>query len=75
MPVNAEEAVDNSQSNNLERFLTIDEIAAIMNVSRTTVSKLINTGDLPFTRVNKLVRVKESDLKSYLQKQEVRPHG
>jgi excisionase family DNA binding protein len=44
-----------------DTFLTIEEIAERLRVSRNTVVSLIDRGELPAIRVRRQYRVKESD--------------
>jgi excisionase family DNA binding protein len=41
----------------LQRVMTVPEIATALRVSRATVYRLVNTGALPGMRVGKTVRV------------------
>ncbi len=48
------------------RFLTVNEVAQILRVSKMTVYRLINQGDLPAVRVGRGYRVREEDVHRYL---------
>ena len=48
-------------------LLTIKDVADRLQVSETTVERLIARGDLIATKVGTLVRVTPSDLDAYLQ--------
>ena len=48
------------------RFLTVQEVAALMRVSSMTVYRLIKAGDLPAVRVGRSFRVSELDVDTYL---------
>ncbi len=52
----------------MDRYLTTDEVADKMRVSRTTVIQLIDRRELPATRFGRLWRIKEADLVDYLNK-------
>jgi adenine-specific DNA-methyltransferase len=51
----------------LNDFLTIDDIAQILRVTRQTVSKLIKAKDIVAYKVNKSYRVSKHDLVTFLQ--------
>jgi excisionase family DNA binding protein len=48
------------------RFLTVQEVAALMRVSSMTVYRLIKAGDLPAVRVGRSFRVADTDVDRYL---------
>ena len=48
------------------RGLTVGEIAIDLRVSPMTVYRLVNTGELPATRVGRSTRVARVDLDTYL---------
>lgn len=48
------------------RLLTVNEVADLLRVSRMTVYRLINAGQLPSLRVGKSYRLREQDIHSYL---------
>ena len=54
-------------------LLTVAEVADLFRVSSMTVYRLIRNGELPAVRVGRSYRVREDDLKSYLQAQVVDP--
>lgn len=61
-----------------DEYLTIDEIASFLNISRFTVRKLIQTEQLPAIRLMKLIRVRKRDLLVFLESRrntEVFPQG
>lgn len=49
------------------RLLTVAEVAGVMRVSRMTVYRLIRRGQLKAIRVGRNYRVREEDLKAYLE--------
>lgn len=53
-----------------ERMLTVREVCAALNVSRWTVSRIIDDGELSVVRVGRAVRVRESALQRYVNTRE-----
>jgi excisionase family DNA binding protein len=56
------------------RFLTPDEVAAMLRVSRDTVRRLLRRGELPAVRVGRSWRVEEAELQRWLRRGVLR-HG
>lgn len=50
------------------RFMTANEVAAVLRVSRATVYRLIHTGDLPGMWVGRSVRVSRRIVEDYLRR-------
>lgn len=50
-----------------QRLLTIPEVAALLQVSRTTIYKLMGSGGLRSVRVGKVVRFLQEDVDAYLR--------
>lgn len=48
------------------RFVTVNEVAQLMRVSKMTVYRLINQGDLPAVRIGRGYRIREEDVHRYL---------
>jgi len=51
-------------------LLTIEQVAQVLNFSRSKVYELITVGDLPVLRFGKSVRVRVSSLEQWLNLQE-----
>jgi excisionase family DNA binding protein len=49
------------------RFLTVSEVAQLMRVSRMTVYRLIGQGTLPAVRVGRGYRLREEEVRRYLE--------
>lgn len=49
------------------RFMTVNEVAEMMRVSRMTVYRMIHAGDLPAVRFGRSYRVPESAVEQVLQ--------
>jgi len=50
-------------------FVTVDEIARELRVSKMTVYRLIERGDLPATRVGRSIRIKVADYHAYMKRE------
>ena len=50
------------------RFLTVNEVAHFLRVSKMTVYRLIKQGDLPAVQIGRGYRVREDDVHRYLDK-------
>lgn len=48
-------------------FWTVEEIAAQLRVSKMTVYRLIETGEIDHIRVGRVYRVTEESLRAYLR--------
>jgi excisionase family DNA binding protein len=48
------------------RFLTVNEVAQFLRVSKMTVYRLIKSGDLPAVQIGRGYRVREEDVHRYL---------
>ena len=48
-------------------FLTVTEVARVLRVSNMTVYRLVNSGQLPAVRVGRSYRIREDDVRRYLQ--------
>lgn len=48
-------------------FLSADQVAERLAVSRMTIYRLIHTGELPAHRVGRSIRIRERDFDAYLR--------
>ena len=57
------------QESNLQdvNFLTVQEVAELMRVSKTTVYRMVHAGELPAVRFGRSDRVPASAVESYLR--------
>ena len=55
-------------TNNSFVLLKAMDIADRLNISRSLAYQLMQTGDIPTVRMNRTIRVRESDLEAYIQK-------
>lgn len=50
----------------IERLLRPEDVASILNVSRSYAYTLLQTGELPAVRLGRSVRVRPQDLENYI---------
>jgi excisionase family DNA binding protein len=55
------------------RFLTAQEAAALLRVSVMTVLRLVAAGEIPAKRVGRSYRIREADLRAYLDGADAEP--
>jgi len=60
--------MEKSYINNPSPLLKPVEVARRLSISRELVYRLIQTGSLPSVRFNRTVRVQDSDLEAFIQK-------
>ena len=53
-----------------ERFLTLSEVRAMLNVSRATLWRWTAENGLKVVRVGSVTRIRESDLQAFLKRHE-----
>jgi excisionase family DNA binding protein len=58
-----------------DKYLKRAEAQQILRVSITKIFQMINSQELPAIKVGRSYRIKESDLKEYLQKQAEKSKG
>lgn len=56
-----------SSSAFMGRFLTVAEVAKRLRVSNMTVYRLVNSGQLAAVRVGRGYRIREDDVRKYLE--------
>jgi excisionase family DNA binding protein len=56
-----------SQETGRVRYLTVEEVAEVMRVSKMTVYRLLHSGELPGVRVGRSFRVPQDALDAYLR--------
>lgn len=49
-----------------DRFLTPQEVATHLRVSKMTVYRLLKSGELPHVKIGRSLRVREDDVDQYL---------
>ena len=50
------------------KFMTMDEVAETLSVSRITIHRLINKGEIQSLKVGRAVRIPEESLKEYVDR-------
>lgn len=55
------------QFDNLETLLKAEDIARILNVSKSFAHRLMQQGDIPTVRIRRCVRVRMEDLRGYIE--------
>ena len=55
-------------------LLTIKDVQEITQLGRTTIYELMRSGELPFLKIGRSVRVRRAALDEWLGKQEVIPY-
>ena len=61
----------NAASFQNEKLLKAKEVAELLNVSRAMSYHLMQSGQIPVVRINRAVRVKPGDLRSFIEQQRV----
>jgi len=60
-------AVDRHNMGSAPPLLTLEEVAAFLRVSKTSVYRLVERRELPFCRVGRNLRFRPKDLEAYLE--------
>lgn len=55
-------------------LLTIKDVQEVTQLGRTTIYELMRSGELPFLRIGRSVRIRREALDEWLGKQEVIPY-
>lgn len=50
----------------MKRYLSVSQVASEMNISKMTIYRLVDAGDIPALRVGRSVRILEEDLAEYI---------
>ena len=62
--------------NNIEitnKLLTPDQLADFLNISKTTIYRLIDSRKIPFYKIGGSIRFDKKDITSYLQENKINP--
>lgn len=53
--------------------MTVEQVAAYLQLNKLTLYKYIREGRLPASRLGKVYRVRQSDVDAFLESQKIRP--
>ena len=62
--------------NNIEiknKLLTPDQLADFLNISKTTIYRLIDSRKIPFYKIGGSIRFDKKDIMNYLQESKINP--
>ncbi len=57
----------------MDKLLTIDELAVILTVKKSTIYQWVHLGLIPRIKVGRLLRFKEGDIEEWLASKQVKP--
>lgn len=57
----------------MEKLLTIDELAKVLSVKKSTIYQWVHLGLIPHIKVGRLLRFKEGSIQKWLASREVEP--
>jgi len=60
-----------SRLNTIVKFYTVDELAEILNISKITVYRLVETRKIPFYKIKGCIRFSEMDILNFLENSRV----
>lgn len=55
------------------KLLTIDELAKMFRVSKTTIYRMVESRIIPFFKISSAIRFSEDEMTAYLESQRVKP--
>ena len=55
------------------KLLTPDQLADFLNISKTTVYRLIDSRKIPFYKIGGSIRFDKKDIMNYLQESKINP--
>jgi excisionase family DNA binding protein len=58
----------NNSELTLSRLLNADEVATILSISKSLAYKLMQNNKIPTVKINRSVRVRETDLNEFIQR-------
>lgn len=59
----------------MDKLLTIPQVAAILQISKAKIYNLAKKNKIPHIKIEKNIRIRESELIKWLQSQEVKGDG
>ncbi len=48
-------------------FLTVEQVSSLLNMKRSSVYGLVESGVIPYYRIGRLIRFKEIDIESWME--------
>lgn len=57
----------------MDKILTVPQIAEILQISKAKAYLIIQRGEIPYIKLERNIRVRESELLKYIDKQTIRP--
>ncbi len=57
----------------MEKLLTIDELAKVLSVKKSTIYQWVHLGLIPHIKVGRLLRFREEDIQKWLISRQVKP--
>jgi len=57
----------------MEKLLTVDELAQVLLVKKSTIYQWRHLGLIPYIKVGRLVRFREKDIQKWLSSRTVKP--
>jgi len=57
----------------MDKLLTIDDLARILNVKKSTIYQWVHMRLIPYIKVGRFVRFREKDIQRWLKSREVQP--
>ena len=57
----------------MDKLLTIDELAVVLSVKKSTIYQWIHLRLIPYMKVGRFVRFREKDIQRWLASREVKP--
>ena len=61
--------MSNNESQEMEAFLTTEEVLSYLKITPRTIYRLIRTGELPAVRIGRQWRFRRADLDRWLERQ------
>jgi len=57
----------------MEKLLTVDELAQVLSVKKSTIYQWRHLGLIPYIKVGRFVRFREKDIQNWLSSRAVKP--
>jgi len=57
----------------MEKLLTIDELAEVLSLKKSTIYQWVHLGLIPHMKVGRLLRFRERDIEKWLSSKQVEP--